>query len=128
MPHVEDKLLDEEGGSEDETDEETWTGTSRSLMKRAKDEKCSKILIQGKITKQFWKKITVILFFFSKLATKVRKRGVRITGKKTAWKLVYNKGRKLKESFDTYTSPPTGEAAKPQPPLYDDLHDLLGNT
>ncbi len=53
MPHVEDKLLDEEGGSEDETDEEIWTGTSRSLKKRAKDEKCSEILIQGKITKQF---------------------------------------------------------------------------
>ncbi len=130
MPHVEDQPLDE-GGSGDETDEEIWTGTSRSLKKRAKDEKCSEILIQ--VIKENYKAIMNRKIrrdiIYGKVATEVRKRGVRITRKKTAaWKLVYKKWRKLKESFDTYISPPTGEAAKPQPPLYDELHEVLGNT
>lgn len=119
------EVTEEDG---DETDIEIWAGTSRSVKKRAKDEKCSEVLIQ--VVKENYKTILNGKIrreiVFGKIAEEVRKRGVRITRKKTAWKLVYNKWRKLKESFDTYVTPPTGEEAKPKPPLYDELHEILG--
>lgn len=113
----------------EETDNEIWSGTSRSRQKKASDLECSRILIE--VVKKHYKALNTKKvsrkLMWGKVADEVRKRGVKITRNPAkSWEKVSRKWRKLKESYDEWTNPPTGESAKPKPPLYDELDEILG--
>lgn len=115
--------------SDDETDHEIWSGRGRSREKKASDLECSRILLQ--VVKKHYvalhTKKAPRRELWGKVAVEVRKKGVKITRNPAkAWDKVSRKWRKLKESYTDWTNPPTGESAKPKPPLYDELDEILG--
>ena len=114
----------------DDTDEDIWAG-KRTKAKKEIDLEASTKLVEA--VKENWndvmnKNISRSIVF-GKIAVAVREKGVRITrNPSNAWKLVYYKWRKLKETFCTFvdSSSQTGNGACKPPPLYEELHELLG--
>lgn len=113
-----------------DTDVEMWSG-KRSKSRREVDSAGTALLLE--VMKENWVHVmdrkVPRRAVFGNIAEQLRKKGVRITrNPSVAWEQVYNKWRKLKETYCGFvdSSSKTGNGSSRLPPFYDELHELLG--